>query len=147
MSAFRGEAFHTSRWPDNCDLAGKTVGVVGTGASAAQVVPKIAQVAGHLYVFQRTPAWCVPREDGPKPDSIRQQLLDSAPFAKKMRQQTVEFMDEELFPQFQDVDRNTARAVELCAAFMATVIDPVVVGKLCPTHAVGCKRNCISDDY
>jgi hypothetical protein len=37
MSAFRGEAFHTSRWPDNCDLAGKTVGVVGTGASAAQV--------------------------------------------------------------------------------------------------------------
>lgn len=39
MNSFQGEAFHTSQWPENCDLSGKTVGVVGTGASAAQVKP------------------------------------------------------------------------------------------------------------
>lgn len=147
MNSFQGEAFHTSQWPENCDLSGKTVGVVGTGASAAQVVPELAKVAGRLYVFQRTPAWCVPREDGPTPTSLRRQLLDSAQFAKKMRQQTVNWFDNELYPQLQDVDRNAARAAELREALMATVKDPVVAAKLCPTHPVGCKRTCVVDDY
>ena len=56
METFKGEAFHTSRWNYNVDLAGKRVGIIGTGATAVQVIPEIAKVVKELYVFQRTPS-------------------------------------------------------------------------------------------
>ena len=56
MKTFRGDAFHTSRWNYNIDLIDKRVGIIGTGATAVQVVPEIAKVVGALYVFQRTPS-------------------------------------------------------------------------------------------
>ncbi|MGI5129903.1 flavin-containing monooxygenase [Pseudonocardia sp. CA-107938] len=61
MDTFRGELHHTSKWPrEGVDLRGKRVGVVGTGSTGVQVVPEVAKVAGHLHVFQRTPAYTVP---------------------------------------------------------------------------------------
>ena len=56
MESFAGKAFHTSRWDYNYDLEGKRVGIIGTGATAVQVVPEIAKVVKQLYVFQRTPS-------------------------------------------------------------------------------------------
>jgi cyclohexanone monooxygenase len=56
MESFKGEAFHTSRWNYQVDFAGKRVGIIGTGATAVQVVPEIAKVVKELYVFQRTPS-------------------------------------------------------------------------------------------
>jgi 4-hydroxyacetophenone monooxygenase len=60
LDSFQGIAFHSSRWQHQHDLTGKRVAVVGTGASALQLVPEVAKVAGHLSVFQRSPAWMVP---------------------------------------------------------------------------------------
>src|SRR5262249_16765248 len=57
LDAFRGAKFHTARWEHQHDLAGKTVAVVGTGSSAIQIVPAIAQVAGKVIQFQREPGW------------------------------------------------------------------------------------------
>jgi len=56
METFEGKAFHTSRWDYTVDLAGKRVGIIGTGATAVQVIPEIAKVVKELYVFQRTPS-------------------------------------------------------------------------------------------
>lgn len=56
MESFAGDAFHTSRWDYNVDLAGKRVGVIGTGATAVQAVPELAKIVGELFVFQRTPS-------------------------------------------------------------------------------------------
>jgi cyclohexanone monooxygenase len=56
METFQGESFHTSRWDYNVDLTGKRVGIIGTGATAVQVIPEIAKVVKELYVFQRTPS-------------------------------------------------------------------------------------------
>ena len=56
METFKGDSFHTSRWDYNVDLAGKHVGIIGTGATAVQVVPELAKVVEDLYVFQRTPS-------------------------------------------------------------------------------------------
>ncbi len=60
VGTFAGPAFHTARWDHSVDLAGKRVGIIGTGASAAQVIPEIAPVVGSLRVFQRTPPWLAP---------------------------------------------------------------------------------------
>jgi 4-hydroxyacetophenone monooxygenase len=63
LGDFEGTAFHSARWPVNADLRGKRVAVVGTGASAMQFVPVIAQTAEHLTIFQRSPQWVAPNED------------------------------------------------------------------------------------
>jgi 4-hydroxyacetophenone monooxygenase len=56
---FRGPAFHTSRWPNPLDFAGKRVAVIGSGATGYQMAPELAKTAAHLTLFQRTPSWCL----------------------------------------------------------------------------------------
>ena len=61
VESFRGEAYHTGRWPhEPVSFAGKRVAVIGTGATAVQAITEIAKTVGHLTVFQRTPNWCAP---------------------------------------------------------------------------------------
>ena len=67
LDEFEGEAFHSARWRHDVSLAGKRVGVIGTGCSAVQLVPKTADVASHLTVFQRTPHWIAPNKDYYRP--------------------------------------------------------------------------------
>jgi 4-hydroxyacetophenone monooxygenase len=62
MSDFEGQSFHTARWPEGLDLAGKRVGVVGTGCSGIQLVPELALLTGHVDVFQRSPEWLFDRK-------------------------------------------------------------------------------------
>lgn len=63
LDTFSGPCFHTSRWEHDHDLRDKTVAIVGTGSTAAQIVPEIAKKVGKLYVFQREPGWVVPKGD------------------------------------------------------------------------------------
>jgi 4-hydroxyacetophenone monooxygenase len=58
METFAGKAFHTARWPAGLDLKGKRVAVIGTGATGYQLIPELVKLAGHTFVFQRTPNWC-----------------------------------------------------------------------------------------
>ena len=62
---FGGTAFHSARWNHDHDLTGERVAVIGTGASAIQIVPAIAEQVGHLDVYQRTPPWIMPRKNDP----------------------------------------------------------------------------------
>ncbi len=62
-TTFTGPAFHSAEWNPDVPLGGKTIAVIGTGASSIQIVPQLAPIAGKLYVFQRTPAWIVPKPD------------------------------------------------------------------------------------
>ncbi len=69
MDSFEGESFHTSRWPqEKVDFTGKRVAVIGTGATAVQLIPEIAPEVGHLTVFQRTPNYCAPCRNSPVTD-------------------------------------------------------------------------------
>jgi cation diffusion facilitator CzcD-associated flavoprotein CzcO len=66
VETFRGEAYHTGRWPhDPVAFADKRVAVIGTGATGVQAITEIAKTVGHLSVFQRTPNWCAPLHNGP----------------------------------------------------------------------------------
>ncbi|EFC86772.1 NAD(P)/FAD-dependent oxidoreductase [Parafrankia sp. EUN1f] len=62
-ATFQGRMFHTQKWPKDVDLSGRRVAVVGVGASAAQIVPSIADEVKQLYVFQREPGWVLPKHD------------------------------------------------------------------------------------
>jgi cation diffusion facilitator CzcD-associated flavoprotein CzcO len=63
IERFAGPSFHSSKWPQDAKLEGKNIAVIGTGASAIQFVPQIGPLAAKLYLFQRTPAWIIPRPD------------------------------------------------------------------------------------
>ncbi len=65
VDSFAGITMHTARWDHGQDLTGKRVAIIGTGASAVQVIPEIAPIVEHLTVFQRTPIWCFPKFDVP----------------------------------------------------------------------------------
>ena len=72
--ASAGALFHSARWDHSVDLAGKRVAVIGTGASAIQIVPEVQQVAAHLDVYQRTAPWVIPRDDRTYPKAERAAL-------------------------------------------------------------------------
>src|SRR5215472_16008193 len=74
IERFSGPSFHSATWRSDVDLTGKTVGVVGTGASAIQFIPHIAPRAGKLYIFQRTAPWIVPRLDFGFTEKARQRF-------------------------------------------------------------------------
>lgn len=71
VDSFEGVTMHTARWDHTQDLTGKRVGIIGTGASAVQVIPEMAPIVSHLTVFQRTPIWCFPKFDVPLPTAVR----------------------------------------------------------------------------
>ncbi len=73
IDRFRGESFHSARWRHDVELGGRRVGIIGTGASAAQFIPPVAEVAAHLTVFQRTPPWLlsIPNYMDELPEALR----------------------------------------------------------------------------
>ena len=91
IESFRGESFHTSRWPkEKVDFRGKRVAVIGTGATAVQLIPEIAPEVGHLTVFQRTPNYCAPcRNSEVTPEEQRQWKASYSEIHKQIRETTV----------------------------------------------------------
>ncbi|HXT82675.1 MAG TPA: NAD(P)/FAD-dependent oxidoreductase [Acetobacteraceae bacterium] len=86
---FRGEAFHTYRWPhEPVDFAGKRVAVIGTGATGVQVIQTIAPLVGHLTVFQRTPNWCTPLHNRPITAEEQQKIKAGYPAMFELLRQT-----------------------------------------------------------
>jgi cyclohexanone monooxygenase len=89
MDRFTGATHHTGRWPHaGVDFTGKRVGVVGTGSSAIQSIPLIAEQAAHLFVFQRTPNYSVPAHNRPlDPEEVRRVKSEYAAFRRRNAQQ------------------------------------------------------------
>ena len=89
LESFQGTWCHTGRWPkDGLEVAGKRVGVIGTGATAVQLIPEIAKDVAHLTVFQRTPNYCVPLRNGPIDPAWQRQIKASYPDIFKQCRET-----------------------------------------------------------
>ncbi|MEM9620863.1 MAG: NAD(P)/FAD-dependent oxidoreductase [Pseudomonadota bacterium] len=93
LDTFQGEIYHTGDWPaDGVDFAGKKVGIIGTGSSGIQSIPLIAEQAGHLTVFQRTPNYSVPAQNGPiEQDRVAEIKANYADFRARNKQQQPAF--------------------------------------------------------
>jgi len=148
LQSFGGEVFHTARWNHDYDLTGREVAVVGTGASAVQVVPSIAPQVAKLRVFQRTPAWVVPRHDRPYSEA-RRRLYARHPWLLRASRWAKYWLSELFGPIiYLDAPRLAAVAEKLSLAHLErSVADPELRAKLTPDFQFGCKRVLISDDY
>lgn len=146
LERFRGEAFHSARWNHSFDLRGKRVAVVGTGASAIQFVPAIQPLVGRLHLFQRTPAWVLPRNDRARSRAARW-LTRHVPGLQRLLRAFIYARRELLLLAFQHP--RLARIAERAALahLRKGVGDAELRRKLTPGFTLGCKRVLLSNDY
>jgi len=146
--SFAGPAFHTAAWDNFVDLAGKRIGVIGTGASAIQVVPELAKIAGHLTLFQRTPPWIMPKNDHAIAERAKARYR-RLPLARRLERARLFWLHEvRALLGFTKVSKLTGQAEGLARRHLAKAVpDKDLRAKLTPTYRLGCKRVLISDDY
>ena len=144
---FAGTSFHSARWDQSCDLAGKRVAVIGTGASAIQFVPEIAKQAAQLTVFQRTPPWIHPRPDAPIPARMRT-AFRKAPVAARTLRDAIYLGLEARAMGFAISPKLMAPLEAMARRHLASqVTDPALRAQLTPDYTIGCKRILLSSDY
>jgi cation diffusion facilitator CzcD-associated flavoprotein CzcO len=148
IGSFAGAMFHTARWDHDYDLSGRNIAVIGTGASAVQVVPAIAPRVRKLSVFQRTPGWVVPKNDKQYSERARR-LYARFPLAQRASRLIQYGLSEVFGPMiFLDAPRLSAIGERMSLQHLhAQVSDPQLRQKLTPTFQFGCKRILVSDDY
>lgn len=148
LEAFKGKLMHTAQWDDAYDLAGKRVAVIGSGASAIQVMPEVAKQAAEVTLFQRTPSWIMPKPD--RAISEKEQAeYRATPFKLHKRRLRIYWMSE-LFAPFVISNRDflKKRAQALARSHMKKQIkDPAMRAAVTPDYKIGCKRILISNDW
>jgi cation diffusion facilitator CzcD-associated flavoprotein CzcO len=147
LDAFPGEVFHSARWNHEYDLTGKRVAVVGTGASAIQLVPEIQPRVSRLTLFQRTPAWILPRRDR-RITAAEHRLYRHIPPAQKLARLGIYAARESSVGGFVKRPELLKAAQRLAARNLAgSVADPELRAKLTPDYTMGCKRILLSNDF
>jgi len=144
---FAGRSVHTSAWPKDLDVRGQRVVVVGTGASAVQLVPAIADQATHLTLLQRTPAWIIPKNDRAL-NSRMDRWLTRHPLAMRAWRAGLYWTQEARglgWLAGRWPNQLLRRAAE--AHLRRSVRDPQLRALLTPDYAPGCKRLLLSDDF
>jgi cation diffusion facilitator CzcD-associated flavoprotein CzcO len=148
LSSYTGELFHTARWNHDYDLAGRRVAVIGSGASAVQVVPSIASEVEALQVYQRTPAWVVPKRDKVYSEPRKRRYARFPGLLRASR--FIQYWLSEIFGPIVFLDSERLSWVGekgSLAHLRQQVKDPALREKLKPDFQFGCKRILISDDY
>ena len=147
-TSFAGPAFHSARWDHTVDLAGRRVAVIGSAASAVQIIPEVAKHAGHLTVFQRTPNWIIPRLDREiTPEESA--LIVTAPHVATLQRDLVYQNADHLFWQafsWTATGRDAYTRIAL-NHLAAQIQDETLRRKLTPAYPIGCKRVLFADDY
>lgn len=148
LENYTGDSFHTARWNHDVDLTGKRVGVIGTGASAVQVIPEVAKVAKNVTVFQRTPGWVLPKMER-RVKARTKQLYRRAPLVQRAVRTAKYWFSELMGPLiFLDAPRLSGAVERLAGLYLdRTVKDPVTREKLRPDFQFGCKRILLTDEY
>ena len=146
--SFRGPTLHTARWDRSVDWRGKRVGSIGTGASAIQVVPELAPEAAHLTVFQRTPAWVVPRRDRAF-RAWEKAAFRRVPGRMRAERWRLYLRQESRYPLVFSRDNAAGRLIERLVRWHISreVDDPEKAHALTPDYRIGCKRVLVSDDW
>ena len=147
IERFAGTTFHSAEWNHDYDLTGKRVAVIGTGASAIQFVPRIAEKVEHLALFQRTPPWIQPKPDREFPAPVRA-VFEKVPGAARAFRDGIYWALEARAVGF-TIDPRLSGPMEWLARrhLRRQIADPELRAKVTPDYTVGCKRVLLSNDY
>lgn len=151
IESFKGTVIHTTAWDDSAELQGKRIGIIGTGATAVQLIPELAKKAADLTVYQRTPIWVSPKSDFAVPKGV-QNLFAKVPLTQRaVRLVGTSILEGMMvsavvhYKQFSFLNRFAER---YCTAHLHRQIkDPELRRQLTPDYSFGCKRPTFSNDY
>lgn len=144
---FAGPSFHSSGWDHDVDLRGKRVAVIGTGASAIQFIPIIADEVDQLTVFQRSPAWVLPKKDPPIPQWLKK-VFTTVPGALRAYRNGLYWTLESRAIAFNGHLNFLPIAEKIVKRYLKSVVpDPALRAKLTPDYRLGCKRVLQSNTY
>ncbi|WP_369271611.1 flavin-containing monooxygenase [Streptomyces sp. R11] len=147
LDSFPGKVFHSARWDHDFDLRGKRVAMVGTGASAIQIVPSIQPQVERLTLFQRTPPWVLPRVDRAI-SGVERSLHRALPLTAQLRRGLLWGIRELQVQAFTKRPNELGLIEQLAKRNMARSIkDPALRAKLTPDYRIGCKRILLSSEY
>lgn len=147
LESFAGRKFHSSQWDDGYDLVGKNVGVIGTGASAIQIVPSIAAKVKTISLFQRTPAWILPRMDRAF-SSRTKRLFRFVPALQRSFRNLIYWLMESRALGFTGNRKLMEKVEGLARGYIEKSIpDPKLRAALTPDYQIGCKRVLVSNDF
>ncbi|GHF10188.1 flavin-containing monooxygenase [Streptomyces morookaense] len=147
LDGFSGAVFHSSRWDHSYDLRDKRVAVIGTGASAIQLVPGIQPDVRRLTLFQRTPPWVLPRADR-RITAAERWLHTRVPATRALRRGMLWGIREVQVNLFTKYPDQLGWIEGLAKSHMAKAIkDPEMRALLTPDYRIGCKRILLSNDY
>lgn len=146
--SFKGPAFHSARWDHKVDLKGKRAGVIGSAASAVQLIPEVAKEAGHLTVFQRTPNWVIPRLDRAITEEEKALAMTALEIAHLGREQIYANADHLFWQVFAWTKEGRAAYTRVALNHLEEQVpDAELRKKLTPDYPIGCKRILITDDF
>jgi cation diffusion facilitator CzcD-associated flavoprotein CzcO len=147
LDEFGGRTFHSAGWDHHYDLRGKRVAVIGTGASAIQFIPHVAEQAAKLHVFQRTGNWFMARKNREYPDWFKN-LLQRIPGLQALRRKYIYNYAEALTMMIRNPRTWGRIGWLLSSAFMRSQLkDPGVRRKAWPDYTFGCKRILFSSEF
>lgn len=151
LNEYRGEIFHTAEWPKDINLHGKRVAVIGTGASAIQLIPIVAKQAGQLRVYQRTPIWLLPKLEFDIPKPMRWALKNIPGAHKTYHKLCYEGMGYALDVLLANSGKHPRihKALELSGRWniRRQLKDKNLVRKFTPQYNLGCKRPSFSNEF
>lgn len=147
LGSFEGKLFHSARWDKSYDLSGKKVAVIGTGASAIQIVPALVQQVAKLDMFQRTTPWILPKKDKDI-SSFRRTMYNLFPITRKLYRTRLYWRNELMAIGFVVNPAIMKLGGKLMIRHLnKSVKDPELRKKLTPNFILGCKRILLSNEY
>jgi cation diffusion facilitator CzcD-associated flavoprotein CzcO len=147
LERFRGNAFHTASWNHSDDLSGKRVALLGSGATAVQVVPNIQPRLAKLHLFQRTPPWVVPHFDHPVRPRLRR-LYRRVPPLQALSRAVIYALRETFVPGITRDQRFLKGQAALARIHLRRQVhDPKLRRRLTPDYQIFCKRIILSNDW
>lgn len=151
IDSFAGKVIHTTDWDDDYDLTGKRVGIIGTGATAVQLIPEVAKVVADLTVYQRTAIWVSAKPDYPIP-AVARKLFAKVPLTQRAVRlagtSVLEAMMVSAVLHYKEISLLNKVAEQACRAHLRRQVkDPETRRGLTPDYTFGCKRPTFSNTY
>ncbi len=148
IESFGGAMFHTAEWDHKVDLRGKRVGIIGTGSTAAQVIPEVAKIAGKLSVFQRTPQWLLPLGNKDVSEREKEKLRKNPIKLLRLRKFYMWAISQLLTKAVTGHKLQNLLFSAICKLNLKlSVRDRVLRAKLTPNYTVGCKRIIVNTTF
>lgn len=149
LDKFEGHMFHSARWDHSVEIEGKSLGIIGTGSTAVQIVAATAEKVGKLNLFQRTPQWVLQVQNPSIDDKDKEKYRENPSLMLDLHEELSKSFSDNFANAVVDANSKEVKILEeLCKMNLENnVKDPILREKLRPNYRAACKRLVISPNF